>query len=146
MERSAFPYFARVSTRWADCDPYGHVNNVQYYSYFDTALTTLLIERGVLRSQEWDSIGLCVESHCNFHRSIDFPAELEVGVRIGRLGEKSIRFEFGIFTDGEDQAAATGHFVHVYVDPATRRPAPLAEGQRAALADCVVEAASPAGA
>lgn len=145
MTREDYGYFARITTRWADCDSYGHVNNAQYYSYFDTALTTLLIDRGVLRSAQWNSIGLCVESQCRFHASIDFPANLEVGVRIGRLGEKSIRFELAIFAEGAAQPAASGHFVHVYVDPSTRRPTPLAEGQRAAVADLVRPAQADEG-
>ena len=142
MSRADYPCFVRVTTRWADCDPYGHVNNVQYYSYFDSALTTLLIERGVLRSTQWKAIGLCVESQCKFVASLEFPATLDVGVRIGRLGERSIRFELGIFAEGSDEPAATGYFVHVYVDPDSRRPVTLVEGQRQAISDLV--SASPA--
>lgn len=137
MAREGYRYLTRVTTRWADCDAYGHVNNAQYYSFFDTALTTMLVERGVLRSDRWDSIGLCVESQCQFHASLDFPATLDVGVRIGRLGGKSIRYELAIFAEGADTPSATGHFVHVFVDPLSRRPVELTEGQRAALADLV---------
>lgn len=140
MARSDYGYFTPVVTRWADCDAYGHVNNAQYYSYFDSALTAMLIERGVLRSDQWNSIGLCIESQCQFHASLEFPATLDVGVRIGKLGGKSIRYELAIFADGAAEPAATGYFVHVFVDPATRRPVALTDGQRAALADLVYAA------
>lgn len=137
MARAEYGFFTQVTTRWADCDAYGHVNNVQYYSFFDTALTTMLVERGVLRSPHWNSIGLCVESQCQFHASLDFPATLDVGVRIGRLGGKSVRYELAIFASGAETPSATGYFVHVFVDPDTRRPAELVQGQRDALADLV---------
>lgn len=137
MARDGYGYFTQLTTRWADCDAYGHVNNVQYYSFFDTALTTMLIERGVLRSPHWNAIGLCVESQCQFHASLDFPATLDVGVRIGRLGGKSVRYEVAIFAAGSETPSATGYFIHVFVDPATRRPVDLSPGQRDALADLV---------
>ncbi|WP_225011213.1 acyl-CoA thioesterase [Novosphingobium percolationis] len=137
MARSDYGYFTPIVTRWADCDAYGHVNNAQYYSYFDSALTTMLIDRGVLRSTDWDSIGLCIESQCQFHASLEFPATLDVAVRIGKLGGKSIRYELAIFEQGAEQPSATGYFVHVFVDPATRRPVELTPGQREAVADLV---------
>ncbi|WP_408587946.1 acyl-CoA thioesterase [Novosphingobium sp.] len=137
MARSDYGYFTPIVTRWADCDAYGHVNNAQYYSYFDSALTTMLIDRGVLRSTDWDSIGLCIESQCQFHASLEFPARLDVAVRIGKLGGKSIRYELAIFEQGAEQPSATGYFVHVFVDPATRRPVELTPGQREAVADLV---------
>ncbi len=135
--RADFGYWVDSTTRWADCDAYGHVNNAQYYSYFDTALTTMIIARGVIRSPLGASIGLCIESQCNFHAPIEFPATLNAGVRIGHLGSKSIRYEIGLFAEGETKPAATGHFVHVFVDPDTRRPVALTDGQRAAIADLV---------
>lgn len=138
MARSDYGYFTSVVTRWADCDAYGHVNNAQYYSYFDSALTTMLIERGVLRSADWNSIGLCIESQCQFHASLEFPATLDIGVRIGKLGGKSIRYELAIFEQGAEQPSATGYFVHVFVDPETRRPVELTQGQREAVTDLVV--------
>lgn len=141
MARSDYGYFTQVKTRWGDCDAYGHVNNVQYYSYFDTAVTTMLIERGVLRSPHWNAIGLCVESQCQFLASLEFPATLDLGLRIGRLGEKSIRYELAIFEQGAETPSATGYFVHVFVDPDTRRPTALAAGQRDAVADLVTPAA-----
>ena len=137
MARADYGYVTQLTTRWADCDAYGHVNNAQYYSFFDTALTTMLVERGVLRSAHWNTIGLCVESQCQFHASLDFPATLDIGVRIGRLGGKSVRYELAIFAGGSDTPSATGYFVHVFVDPVTRRPTDLTQGQRDALADLV---------
>ena len=137
MTRSDYGYFARIVTRWADCDPYGHVNNAQYYSFFDSALSKMLVERGVIRAKDWNSIGLCIESQCKFHASLEFPANLDVGVRIGKLGDKSIRYEIAIFEEEAETPSATGYFVHVFVDPDTRRPVPLVQGQRDAVADLV---------
>lgn len=140
-KRENYGYWADITTRWADCDAYGHVNNAQYYSYFDTALTTMLIERGVLRSNLGNSIGLCIESQCQFHAPIEFPATIAAGVRIGHMGGKSLRFEIALFAEGTETPSATGYFVHVYVDPESRRPVALTEAQRAAVADLVVPAA-----
>ncbi len=133
--RENYGYWMDIASRWADCDAYGHVNNAQYYSWFDTALTTMLIERGVLRSSESASIGLCVESQCLFHAPIEFPETVNAGVRIGRIGDKSLRYEIGLFPHGSETPAATGYFVHVFVDPATRRPMALTDKQKAAIAD-----------
>ena len=138
--RADYGYWVDIATRWADCDPYGHVNNAQYYSFFDTALTTMIIERGVIRSPEAPSIGLCVESQCQFHAPIDFPGTVNAGVRIGHMGGKSLRYEIALFLEGEDMPAATGYFVHVFVDKADRRPVPLTDRQRAAVADLLVPA------
>lgn len=135
--RASYGYWTDITTRWADCDPYGHVNNAQYYSYFDTALTTMLIARGVLRSDLGRSIGLCVESQCKFHAPISFPATIAAGVRIGHLGSKSIRYEIGLFEADAQAPSATGYFVHVFVDPDSRRPVALTDAQRAAVADLV---------
>jgi acyl-CoA thioester hydrolase len=99
----------------------------------------MLVERGVLRSDRWNSIGLCVESQCRFKASLEFPATLDVGVRIGKLGSKSIRYELAIFAEGASEPAATGYFVHVFVDPGTRSPTLLVEGQKNAVRDLVVE-------
>lgn len=140
MARADYGYFMQVPTRWADCDVYGHVNNIQYYSFFDTTVNAMLVDRGVLRSPHWTSIGLCVESQCQFHGSLYFPQTIDVALRIGRLGTKSVRYEVAIFAAGAEAPAATGYFVHVFVDPETRRPVDLAQGQRDALADLVREA------
>lgn len=143
--RARYRYWQQVPTRWQDGDPYGHVNNVVYYSYFDTALTRMLIDHQVLRGPHWNAIGLCVESQCAFHASITFPETVEAGVRIGRIGGSSLRYELGLFLPGQDAPCATGHFVHVFVDPDSRRPVPLAAPVRAAMRPLMLEPA-PAGA
>ena len=137
FQRADYRYWTPIVTRWADCDAYGHVNNAQYYSFFDTAATTMLIERGVLRHGPGDPIGLVVESQCQFHAPIHFPATLEAGVRIGHLGSKSIRYEIALVPHGGEIPAATGYFVHVFVDPATRQPTALTTRQREAVADLI---------
>lgn len=138
VQRANFRFWTSLDTRWADCDPYGHVNNAQYYSYFDTALTRMLIERGVLRSADDSSIGLCVESQCCFFAPIKFPATVDIGVAIGKMGDKSLRYEIGIFELNSDKPLASGYFVHVFVDPATRRTKSLSDRQRAAIFDIIL--------
>jgi acyl-CoA thioester hydrolase len=133
--RADYGYWLELSSRWADCDAYGHVNSPVYYSWFDTALTTLLIERGVLRSPESPSIGLCVESHCRFLAPVEFPETVDARVRIGKLGDKSLRYELALFRRGGDEVVAAGWFVHVFVDPVTRRPVSLTDRQKQAVAD-----------
>jgi acyl-CoA thioester hydrolase len=135
--RDQYRWWMQISSRWADCDAYGHVNNAIYYNWFDTAVTTMLIERGVLRSTHANTIGLCVSSGCDFLAPIEFPETVDAGVRIGRMGNSSIRFEVALFPLGKDAPAAVGHFVHVYVDPITRRPMPLDAVHKQALADLV---------
>ncbi len=136
--RENYRWRVNIPTRWADGDPYGHVNNVIYYSWFDTAVTTMLFERRVIWLPDSPSIGLCVESHCEFLQSVTFPETIEAFVRIGRMGDKSLRFEVGLFRAGEETPAAVGYFVHVYVDRVSRRPLALSAEQRAAVADLVV--------
>jgi acyl-CoA thioester hydrolase len=134
-DRGAFRRFATVQTRWEDNDVYGHVNNVVYYSFFDTAVNRYLIEAGVLDIERGPVIGLVVETQCRYHAPLAFPDILEIGIRVTRIGTSSVRYEVGVFRQGgEDLAAADGHFVHVYVDRATRRPVPLPEALRTALA------------
>jgi acyl-CoA thioester hydrolase len=135
--REAYGYRADIPTRWMDADPYGHVNNVIYYSWFDTAVTRMLFERKVISLKDSPTIGLCVESHCEFFAPVEFPETVEARVRIGRLGDKSLRYEVGLFLEGRDEPAAAGHFVHVFVDRETRRPTSLTAGQKAAVADLV---------
>lgn len=135
--RENYRWRVEIPTRWADGDPYGHVNNVIYYSWFDTAVTRMLFERKVIWLPDSPSIGLCVESACAFHEAVTFPEVVDACVRIGRMGDKSLRFEVGLFRVGADTPAATGHFVHVYVDRVTRKPVPLTPLQREALADVV---------
>ncbi|HST61386.1 MAG TPA: thioesterase family protein [Longimicrobium sp.] len=132
--RGEFAHFLALPTRWMDNDAYGHVNNVVYYSFFDTAVNRFLIDRGVLRIDARPVIGLVVETGCRYHRPLAFPDTVEVGVRVAHLGTSSVRYELGIFRHGDDTAAAEGHFVHVYVDRDTRTPTPLPVEMRAALA------------
>lgn len=136
--RADYGWWVDIPTRWADGDPYGHANNINYYSWFDTAVTKMLFERKVIWLADSPSIGLCVESHCNFLASVEFPETVQAGVRIGRLGDKSLRFEIGLFLESQEAPAAVGYFVHVYVDRATRKPVPLTEEQKASVADLVV--------
>jgi acyl-CoA thioester hydrolase len=127
-----------IPTRWADGDPYGHVNNVIYYSWFDTAVTKMLFERRIIWLPDSPSIGLCVESKCEFLQPVEFPESIDARVRIGRMGDKSLRFEVALFKEGSEAPAAVGYFVHVYVERATRRPLSLTKAQREAVADLVV--------
>lgn len=131
--RSDFRHFLTVPTRWMDNDQYGHVNNVVYYSYFDTVINQFLISRSVLDVERGATIGLVVETGCRFFRPVSFPDTLQAGLRVDHLGTSSVRYAIGIFTEDEDEAAAQGHFVHVYVDRATRRPVPLPDDLRAVL-------------
>jgi acyl-CoA thioester hydrolase len=123
--RSAYRHFSRITTRWSDNDAYGHVNNVVYYSWFDTVVNRYLIEAGVLDVERGAVIGLVVETHCNYFSSLAFPEQIDAGLRVAHLGSSSVRYEIGLFGADAPLAAACGHFVHVYVDRATRRPTPL---------------------
>jgi acyl-CoA thioester hydrolase len=127
-----------IQTRWKDNDVYGHVNNVEYYSYFDTAINELLVRAGGLDISHGDVIGVCAESHCNYHAALTFPETVEVAVRVGKLGNSSVRYELVITSEGSDEPAATGWFVHVFVDRETRRPAGVPDAIRAALEPLVV--------
>ena len=120
--RSAFNVFRRIDTRWMDNDVYGHVNNVVYYSWFDTAVNAHLIEQGALDIHHGQTIGLVVETHCNYFAPLSFPQVVEAGIRVAKMGGSSVRYEIGLFAQGEDLCAARGHFVHVYVDHQSRRP------------------------
>jgi acyl-CoA thioester hydrolase len=123
--RAAYRHFTSLTTRWMDNDAYGHLNNVVYYSLFDTAVNQYLIEAGALDIQHSPVIGLVVETHCNFFSAIEFPRAVEAGLRVAHRGSSSVRYEIGLFAAGQPLSAARGHFVHVYVDRATRRPAAL---------------------
>lgn len=131
--RAAYPYHHPTPTRWADNDVYGHVNNVTYYAYFDTAVNAYLASRGALDVQSGAVIGLVVETGCAFFTPAAFPEPLSVGVRVAHLGRSSVRYELAVFREGEEGACAQGHFVHVYVDRASRRPAELPGALRTAL-------------
>jgi acyl-CoA thioester hydrolase len=120
--RSAFKVFRRIDTRWMDNDVYGHVNNVVYYSWFDSAVNAHLIEQGALDIHHGETIGLVIETQCNYFAPLAFPQTIEAGIRVAKLGSSSVRYEIGLFAQGEDLCAARGHFVHVYVDKENRRP------------------------
>jgi acyl-CoA thioester hydrolase len=125
LPRSAYRVLRPITTRWADNDVYGHVNNVVYYSWFDTAVNAHLIEQGALDIHHGPVIGLVIETQCNYFAPLAFPQTVWAGLRVAHLGKSSVRYEVGLFADGGDLAAACGHFVHVYVDRHTRRPVPL---------------------
>ena len=122
LERSAFKSFRNISTRWMDNDAYGHVNNVVYYQGFDTAVNAQVIDNGALDIHAGETIGLVVETHCNFFSSLAFPQTVQAGIKVGRIGSSSVRYEVGIFAEDAPLSAAHGHFIHVYVDKLTRRP------------------------
>lgn len=136
--RSHFKHFYPITTRWSDNDAYGHVNNVVYYQWFDTIVNQFLIVNGTLDIHDGDAIGLVVETHCNYFSSVAFPDPVTAGLCVTRLGESSVRYEVGIFRDNEDLASAQGHFIHVYVDRATRKPTPIPAPARALLQTIVV--------
>jgi acyl-CoA thioester hydrolase len=123
--REDYRVFRPISTRWMDNDVYGHVNNVVYYSWFDTVVNAYLIEQGALDVQHGETIGLVVETHCNYFAPLEFPQTVDGGLRVAGTGTSSVRYEVGLFAQGEPLTAARGHFVHVYVDRATRRPVAL---------------------
>jgi acyl-CoA thioester hydrolase len=123
--RGAYRAFRTIGTRWMDNDAYGHVNNVVYYSWFDTVVNAHLIDQGALDIHHGETIGLVVETQCNYFSAIAFPQAVDAGLRVAHMGQSSVRYEVGLFAQGEPLTAARGHFVHVYVDRVTRRPAPL---------------------
>jgi acyl-CoA thioester hydrolase len=132
-QRSAYRYLQDITTRWMDNDAYGHVNNVVYYSYFDTVVNAYLIGRGALDTAKSPVIGLVAETHCNYFSPLAFPDMVRAGLRVAHLGNSSVRYEIGLFRNDEDLACAQGHFVHVYVDRASGKPAPLPDKLQAAL-------------
>jgi acyl-CoA thioester hydrolase len=123
--RSAYRHFRVIPTRWLDNDIYGHVNNVQYYSFFDTVVNGYLIDEHALDPHDGSVIGLVVETKCNFFESLSFPDSIDAGLRVTRIGASSVRYEIGLFRSGAERASAQGHFIHVYVARATRRPVSL---------------------
>jgi acyl-CoA thioester hydrolase len=132
--RSDYPHAQPITSRWMDNDAYGHVNNVVYYSYFDTVVNTFLIQRGVLDIAASPVVGFVVETACNFFSPVTYPETITAGLRVAHVGRSSVRYEIAIFAEGSETAAAQGHFVHVYVDRATQRPVPLPEALQQALA------------
>ena len=131
--REAYAWFDPMPTRWADNDVYGHVNNVAYYGFFDTAVNRFLIGEAGLDIHDGAVIGLVVETGCRYFAPLAYPEKLEAGVRVARLGKSSGRYEIGIFREGEDEPAAEGFFIHVYVDRQSRRPTPVPDAMRSAL-------------
>lgn len=131
--REDYKHFLTIPTRWMDNDVYGHVNNVIYYSFFDTVVNQYLVAEGALDIEQSPVIGLVVETLCRYFKPLAFPETIEAGLRVGRLGNSSVRYEIAIFRQGDAAPAAAGHFVHVYVDRATRRPVPLPEAMRRVL-------------
>jgi acyl-CoA thioester hydrolase len=123
--RAHYRHFTALATRWMDNDIYGHVNNVVYYSLFDTAVNRYLIEAGVLDIRAGAVIGLVVETHCNYFAPLAFPQTIEAGLRVAHIGRSSVRYDIGLFAEDAALSAASGHFVHVYVDRAARRPTTL---------------------
>ena len=133
--RSSYRAFRAIPTRWADNDMYGHVNNVVYYGWFDTAVNAMLIERGALDIHDGPVIGFVVETQCNYFAPLAFPQTVEAGIRVAQSGTSSVRYEIALFAEGADVAAAQGHFVHVYVDRQTQRPVPLPTVLRQVLSE-----------
>lgn len=132
---ASYPHRLTIPTRWADNDVYGHVNNSVYYFYFDTVVNRWLIENGLLEIGRSETVGLVVETSCSYFVPIEFPDDVVAGLRVSKIGTSSVRYEIGLFRNAETTASAQGHFVHVYVNEATRRPAPLSDKMRNTLAE-----------
>jgi acyl-CoA thioester hydrolase len=131
--RSAFPHFMTIQTRWMDNDVYGHVNNVQYYSYFDTAVNQFLIERGVLDIHKDEVVGFVVDSGCSYFSSISFPDTIHAGIRVAKLGNSSVRYEIALYRNDDPVPCAAGHFVHIYVERSSNRSVPIPASARHVL-------------
>ncbi|MGZ9708533.1 acyl-CoA thioesterase [Pseudomonas sp. GNP013] len=137
-QRADYAHFQPIITRWHDNDVYGHVNNVTYYSFFDTAVNTYLIEQGGLDIHDGEVVGFVVSSACDYFASIAFPERIDVGLRVGKLGNSSVQYEVAVFKAGEEEACAAGRFVHVFVDRASNRPVTIAQKLRDALQRLVI--------
>lgn len=133
-ERAAYARFTDYRLRWMDNDQFGHVNNVLYYGFFDSAVNGVLIEEFGFDPSADPTVFYVVQTGCSFHAGVSYPAVVEVGVRVARLGSSSVTYELGVFAQGEPLAAATGHFVHVLVDRVTERPVPIDDAKRAHFA------------
>ncbi len=138
-KRSDYRHFHAITTRWMDNDAYGHVNNVVYYSWFDTVVNQFLIVNGVLDIEHSPVIGLVIDTQCNYFASVAFPDRVTAGVRVTKLGNSSVRYEVGIFREDEDAASAQGHFVHVYVDRVTRKSSAIPDKMRVLLQSIQME-------
>lgn len=133
QQRSDYRHFQVIATRWMDNDIYGHVNNVHYYSYFDTAVNQFLIEQGVLDIHQGSVVGFVVDTACSYFRPMAFPDQVHVGIRVVHVGNSSVRYELGLFRNDDAQIAAAGRFTHVYVDRASGKPVSVPEAVRAVL-------------
>lgn len=133
ITRKDYPHFLSMPTRWMDNDVYGHVNNVIYYSFFDTLINQYLVSAGGLDYHSGPVIGIAVETMCQFKRELTYPELVEGGLRVGKLGNSSVRYEIGLFGAGHETPAAVGYFVHVFVERASRKPTPIPPRIRAAL-------------
>ncbi|WJG09492.1 thioesterase family protein [Aliiglaciecola sp. LCG003] len=133
MSRDQYQYYYPVQTRWSDNDIYGHVNNVQYYSYFDSAVNRYLIEHGGLDIHHSPVVGYVVESKCRYFSPIAYPEKLEIGIRVAKLGNSAVTYELGLFKVGEDMPSAEGYFVHVFVNKQTNQSVSIPEQLRSAL-------------
>ncbi|MBL8672134.1 MAG: acyl-CoA thioesterase [Alphaproteobacteria bacterium] len=140
--RARYAHFRPITTRWMDNDAYGHINNVVYYAYFDTVVNQYLIEEAGFDIEKDPAIGLVVETMCRYHKPLAFPDALDGGLRVGKLGTSSVRYEVAIFRRGDDEPAASGHFVHVYVDRMARKPVPIPDRLRAAMAKLMATSAT----
>jgi len=137
--RAKYPHFLAIPTRWKDIDVYGHVNNVVYYAYFDTVINEYLMQAGGLDPHEGQVVGFAVETQCQFLKPIVFPEIIDAGVRVAKLGNSSVRYEIGIFKQGEDDPCAVGYFVHVFVNRADNRPTRIEGKLRVALEQLLID-------
>ncbi|MBL8642514.1 MAG: acyl-CoA thioesterase [Rhodospirillaceae bacterium] len=131
--RTSYKHFLAIPIRWRDNDVYQHVNNAVYYEYFDTVINDYLVRAGGLDYEHGDVVGLAIETHCVFHKPVKFPQVIDAGLRIGKLGTSSVRYEVGLFIAGDEACAAHGHFVHVFVKRPENRPTPIPPALRAAM-------------
>ena len=131
--RSEFKVWRTFTTRWADNDAYGHVNNTIFYQWFDSAVNGWLVEQGLLDIENGDPIALVVETSCTYFAPLAFPGDVDVGLAVERLGRSSVRYSIGVFAAGTDSAAAQGQFVHVLVDRTSRRAVEMPANWRSAL-------------
>ena len=131
--RADYRFFRTLQTRWADNDMYGHMNNVVHYALFDTAINGWLVEAGLLDPSGGETVGLVVETGCRYFREMAFPDVVTAGIGVTRIGNSSVTYQIALFRGADEEAAAQGHFTHVYVDRASRRPRPLPEKWRTAL-------------
>jgi acyl-CoA thioester hydrolase len=133
LTRAAFSHLIEITTRWIDNDAYGHLNNVVYYSFFDTVVNGYLIAQGALDIANSAVIGLVVETQCNYFKPITFPDRVRAGLAVAQLGNSSVTYRIGLFRNDDDTAAAQGHFVHVYIERASSKPVPLPAALKTAL-------------